>query len=75
MDTDISLLNRQNQSWVRRGWSQAWAETNGQTGSAGTGARLTLNVELSLPAVTLNKDGGAQEGCATQRPDEGTQHE
>jgi hypothetical protein len=35
----------------------------------------TLNVELSLPAVTLNKDGGAQEGCATQRPDEGTQHE
>lgn len=37
--------------------------------------RLTLYVQLGPPAVTLNEDGGAQEGGPAQGPDESTEHE
>ena len=32
-------------------------------------------MQLSLPAVTLNENGSAQEGCPAQSPDEGAEHE
>lgn len=32
-------------------------------------------MQLGPPTVTLNEDGGAQEGCATESPDEGAEHE
>lgn len=38
-------------------------------------AQLTLHMQLGPPAVTLNKDGGAQEGRTAQSPDEGAEHE
>ena len=37
--------------------------------------QLTLHMQLGPPAVTLNDDGGAQEGCTAQGPDKGTEHE
>lgn len=46
----------------------------GQSGDRGE-AQLTLHVQLGPPAVTLNEDGGAQEGCTAQSPDEGAEHE
>lgn len=36
---------------------------------------LTLHVQLGPPAVTLNEDSSAQEGCPAQSPDEGAEHE
>lgn len=60
-------------------------QTDGQAGSimklgrelwADSGeARRTLHVQLSLPAVALNEDGGAQEGRTPERPHEGAEHE
>ena len=38
-------------------------------------ARPTLHVQLSLPAVALDEDGGAQEGRAPERPHKGAEHE
>lgn len=38
-------------------------------------AQLTLHMQVGSLTVTLNEDGSAQEGCTTQRPDEGAQHE
>lgn len=35
----------------------------------------TLHVELCPPAVILNEHGGAQEGRATQGPNESAEHE
>lgn len=35
----------------------------------------TLHVQLSSPAVILNEHGSAQEGRATQCPNESTEHE
>lgn len=32
-------------------------------------------MQVGSLTVTLNEDGSAQEGCTTQRPDEGAQHE
>lgn len=36
---------------------------------------LTLHVQLGPPAVSLDEDGGAQEGRTAQGPDEGAEHE
>lgn len=38
-------------------------------------ARPTPHVQLSLPAVALDEDGGAQEGRAPECPHEGAEHE
>lgn len=38
-------------------------------------APLTLHMQLGPPAVTLNEDGGTQEGGTTQGPDKGAEHE
>lgn len=46
-----------------------------ETGSVGDKEQLTLHMELGPPAITLNEDGGAQEGSTTQRPNERTEHE
>lgn len=45
------------------------------TPGKGPGPRLTLHVQLGLPAVALNEDGGAQEGGPAQGPHEGAEHE
>lgn len=47
----------------------------GSSRAARVGPSLTLHVQLSPPAVTLDEHGGAQEGCPAQRPDKGTEHE
>lgn len=38
-------------------------------------AQLTLHVQLGPPAVTLNEDGGAQEGRTAQSSHKGAEHE
>lgn len=68
------------------GWRElqsAYVEADRQTGrQAGSTVKvdrqwpsLTLHVQLSSPAVILNEHGSAQEGRATQCPNESTEHE